>query len=79
VALTGFEGIDIDMDSVQTNIIIADVSGTGMNADEFVEKCRQNGILIFAFGKQSVRFVTHYGIEARDINETVLRLELMLK
>ncbi len=79
VALTGFEGIDIDMESVQTNLVIADVSGTGMNADEFVEKCRQNGIQIFSFGPQSVRFVTHYGIGTKDINETVLRLETMLK
>lgn len=79
MALTGFEGIDIDMESVQTNLIIADVSGTGMNADEFVEKCRQKGILIFSFGPQSVRFVTHYGIESKDINETVSRLEEMLR
>ncbi|HEY3421272.1 MAG TPA: GntG family PLP-dependent aldolase [Methanomassiliicoccales archaeon] len=79
LALIGFDGIDIDMESVQTNIVIADVSGTGMNAEEFVEKCRKNGILIFSFGPQSVRFVTHYGIESNDINETVLRLEAMLR
>jgi threonine aldolase len=64
---------------VQTNLVIADISGTGMNADEFVEKCRQNGILIFSFGPQSVRFVTHYGIESKDINETISRLEAMLR
>jgi threonine aldolase len=79
LALIGFDGIDIDMDSVQTNLVIANVSGTGLNADEFVEKCRQNGILIFSFGPQSVRFVTHYGIESSDINEVVLRLESMLR
>jgi threonine aldolase len=79
MALTGFEGIDIDMESVQTNLVIADISGTGMNADEFVEKCRQNSILIFSFGPQSVRFVTHYGIGSKDINETVSRLEAMLR
>jgi threonine aldolase len=79
LALTGFDGIDIDMASVQTNLVIADVAGTGLNADEFVEKCRQNGIQIFSFGPQSVRFVTHYGIGTKDINETVLRLETMLK
>lgn len=79
VALTGFDGIDIDMESVQTNIVIADVSGTGMNAEGFVEKCRKNGILIFSFGPQSVRFVTHYGVVSKDINETVSRLEAMLR
>jgi threonine aldolase len=79
VALTGFEGLDIDMGSVQTNMVIADVSATGMNANEFVEKCRQNDVLVFWFGPFSVRFVTHYGIESKDINETVSRLEAMLR
>ncbi len=79
MALIGFEGIDIDMETVQTNLVIADVSGTGLTADEFVERCKQNGILIFSFGPQSVRFVTHYGIGSSDINETISRLESMLR
>ena len=79
LALIGFDGIDIDMDSVQTNLVIANISGTGLNSDEFVERCRQKGIRIFSFGPQSVRFVTHNGIESSDINETVSRLEAMLR
>ncbi len=79
MALIGFDGIDIDMETVQTNLVIANISGTGLNSDQFVERCRQNGILIFSFGPQSVRFVTHYGIESNDINETISRLESMLR
>ena len=68
-ACPGMKGVDIDMASVQTNIVIADISGTGLTSDEYVERCKKAGILIFSFGPTTVRFVTHYGIVRKDMEE----------
>jgi len=70
---TGF--LDIDMDSVQTNIVVADVSPLNITAVEFEELARKAGVLVSIFGPRTVRFVTHYGIEKEDIEETVSRIE----
>ena len=42
-----------------------------MTALEFVERLREHGVLINrpAAGRRTVRFVTHYGIEANDIEQ----------
>ena len=67
--------LSIDMLSVQTNIVVADVSGTGMDGTEFIERARERGVLASSFGPEKVRFVTHYGIGANDIEEALTRLE----
>jgi threonine aldolase len=69
----------VDMKRVQTNIVLVDVAGTGLSAVEFVDEAKKNGILIFDFGRDCVRFVTHHGITAADIDETVERLSKMLR
>lgn len=70
---TGF--LDIDMDSVQTNIVVADVSSLNITAAEFEEIVRKAGVLVSIFGPRKVRFVTHYGIEKEDIEEAISRIE----
>ena len=79
VAVDGLGGMLVDMKRVQTNIVLVDVAGTGLSAVEFVEEARKHGVLIFDFGRDCVRFVTHYGITAADIDETVERLAKMLR
>jgi threonine aldolase len=73
--LNNMEGLSIDMESVQTNIVVVDLSGTGMDAATFSAKAKNNGILVSIFGSHSIRFVTHYGIGADDIETTIERME----
>jgi threonine aldolase len=76
--LAAMDGVSVDMASVQTNIVIANVAGTGMSSDEFVTLCKKHGVLIFSFGPETVRFVTHRGIDHMDIEDLLQRLEKML-
>jgi threonine aldolase len=62
----------IDMSTVQTNIVVADVSP--LLASEFIQKAKERGILTSSFGKHLVRFVTHYGLVREDVDETLRRL-----
>ncbi|KJS13558.1 MAG: threonine aldolase [Peptococcaceae bacterium BRH_c8a] len=60
-------GIKIDLDRVQTNIVVADIADTGMTAGEYVEVLRARGVLAVVFGPTTVRFVTHLDVSREDV------------
>ncbi|HEX4957139.1 MAG TPA: GntG family PLP-dependent aldolase [Lacibacter sp.] len=55
---------------VETNIIIFQLKPT-ITAAEMVEKFKAKGILSFATGKQTIRFVTHLDVNAEMVERTV--------
>ncbi len=72
-------GFAVDLSTVQTNIVIFDVSRTGLKAAEFVTKLRKAGVLAGAFGEYRIRMVTHHGITASEIGKVVDVLHRLLK
>lgn len=72
------DGIRIDRDTVQTNIVVADVSATGMTSAQFQAKAREKGLLVSNFGPGLVRFVTHHGIVAEDVDRAAMIVESVL-
>lgn len=64
--LAGMPGIEVDLDSVQTNIIMAHLPVIG--ADDLVEELRQRGVLIHAITPDSIRLVTHLDVSAADVD-----------
>jgi len=66
--------VKIDMATVQTNIVVADVAPT--LAETYIERAKKKGVLLSDFGKYSVRFVTHRGIVEDDIEEVLRRLSV---
>ncbi|HSR25672.1 MAG TPA: threonine aldolase family protein [Candidatus Eisenbacteria bacterium] len=66
--LAELPGIRIDLARVQTNIVRFEV--TEMTAPEFVSECRGRGVLGGGAGR-GVRFVTHFGIEAADVQRAL--------
>ena len=67
--LAELPGISLDLSRVQTNIVRFEV--TAMSAREFVDSCRSRGLLGGASGRRGVRFVTHFGIEADDVQRAL--------
>jgi threonine aldolase len=55
----------IDLDGVQTNIVIFTLTQNG-DAAGFCASLKQNGVLASAIGPHSVRFVTHYDVSRSD-------------
>ena len=66
--LAELPGVRIDLARVQTNIVRFEVTGT--SAPEFVSECRARGVLGGGSGR-GVRFVTHFGIEAADVQRAL--------
>jgi len=64
-------GINIDPTTVESNIVIADVSEMEMDRDQFILKLLQRGVRIADFGGNLVRAVTSYEVNETDIDHAL--------
>lgn len=77
--LKDIPGINLDLETVQTNIVMTDISGTGMTGKELSLKLKEHGILINGGNDFAVRFVTHYYISKKDIEKTLDAIEKIVR
>ncbi len=69
--LTEIDGIEIDMETVQTNLVVFDVAGTGWKVMQAVEALKRQGVLVVPFGGTTLRAVTHLDVDKRDLEGAV--------
>ena len=74
--LMSIDGISVDLSQVQTNIVVHDVSGLGIDGETWIAKLNESGVKAGALEGSRVRMVTHRGIETDDIEYA---LEVMKK
>lgn len=73
-------GIKINIDSVQTNILVFNISELNVTAKEFCEKLYNNySIMVSAHSLYTVRMVTHRHIDVDDINYTIDSIKRITK
>ena len=77
--LAQMEGIQIDPQSVVSNIVLFDVSNTGVNAGALVERLDAKGVLTIPFGPTTIRAVTHMDVDANDIEKALETIRRVLK
>jgi len=65
VALANLEGVEIDLDAVETNIVIFRLAGE-RSAAELTARLKARGILMSAVGPSAVRMVTHLDVSRGD-------------
>jgi threonine aldolase len=74
--LAELPGVTCDLSRVQTNIVYFDVSG--MTGLAFEIECRKRDLLGGATGEHRVRFVTHNGVTAPDVQAALKVCEEVL-
>jgi threonine aldolase len=62
--LAQIKGIKIG--KTPTNILVFDISGTGMTTGEFCEKLARKDILAAGIDNELMRFVTHHDVSRED-------------
>ena len=77
--LSNIEGISLDLDRVQTNIVFYDVNSLRISANEWVAKIGAHGVKAGAVDGRRVRMVTHRGIEKEAIEYTLEVVEKVAK
>ncbi len=60
-SLAHMEGVLIDVDTVETNIVIFRVTD-GVSAADLVARLKARGVLVSAIGPDAIRLVTHYDV-----------------
>jgi len=68
--LQGLPGVEIDLDRVETNMVFGDCVPP-LTAREFLERCREVGVLIDLASPQRWRMVTHRGVTPEDIEYAI--------
>jgi threonine aldolase len=64
--LAEIPGIKIDPKKVVTNILVCDVSGTGMNTADFSRRLAERNVLAAGINPEQMRFVTHLDVSRED-------------
>ena len=65
------EGLSIERDRVQTNIVYFDVVSDKLTAKGLVAGLAEQGVLMLDLGPNRIRAVTHYGITGDDIERAL--------
>ncbi|MDR5694745.1 MAG: low-specificity L-threonine aldolase [Armatimonadota bacterium] len=69
--LARIPGLSVDVEGVQTNIVLVEIEGPDGDAREVVQRLRSFGILVNAVGKRTIRLVTHRHITDEDVEKTL--------
>ena len=65
--LKEIDGLDVDLEYVQTDIVIFSVVSDGITPVEVATGLEEEGVRLQAIGGRQMRALTHYGIEEEDI------------
>jgi threonine aldolase len=76
--LAGIPGIIIDLEKVQTNIVVFETPST-MTGPEFIQHLSERGVRVISRGGRAVRAVTNRMVNATDIDEALERISATVK
>ena len=65
--LTGIAGIEIDMETVQTNLVVCDIANSGLKVIQAVSRLRKLGVWVVPFGGNRIRAVTNLNVDRKDL------------
>jgi len=69
--LAQIHGIRIDPERVQTNILVFNISDTGLTIAEFSKKLRQHHVLASGISASEMRMVTHKDVSRNDCEQAL--------
>jgi len=76
--LVNCAAVQLDLASVQTNIVVFHLKPGAPDAATVVAQARSTGVLVAAFGVRTVRAVTHLDVSAAQCDEAAARLVSLL-
>ncbi|MDJ0705545.1 MAG: low-specificity L-threonine aldolase [Leptolyngbyaceae cyanobacterium MO_188.B28] len=75
--LRQIEGVDLELDDVQTNIVLFHTEV--MPATALVQQLREQDVAVLAVGPHTIRAVTHLMVSAEQIQQVPARVEAVLR
>ncbi len=72
------DGIEVDVEAIETNMVYFDVTGTGLDAAEVSGKAEALGVRIGTVDRYRMRAVTHLDVDAAGVAEAARVLDMVL-
>jgi threonine aldolase len=69
--LAEIRGIKLDLNSVVTNIVVFDISGTRITSSELCSRLKEKSILAVGIDDKTMRVVTHLDVSDGDVRKTI--------
>lgn len=73
--LARIKGVNIDLKSVETNMVIVNTRPLGMRAEEVARELNKRGVKVSIYGLYTIRFVTHKDVDRDGIIHAVKAFE----
>lgn len=70
-ALHGHAGMEIDLSTVQTNIVIINIAKSKLGVAAACEALKEKGVGVAPFGATTLRAVTHLDVSAADLDRAI--------
>ncbi|HFE53300.1 MAG TPA: low-specificity L-threonine aldolase [Bacteroidetes bacterium] len=70
-AVADLSGFHVDLGTVQTNIVVIQLTRQEWTVPDVVDALKKNGVLVVPFGPDRIRAVTHLWITDRDIDRAI--------
>ena len=72
------DGIGIDPETIETNIVYFDVAGTGLSAPQVSERLLEHGVRIGSMDERLMRAVTHLDVDTAGVEEAARALRAVV-
>ena len=72
------DGIEVDPDGIETNMIYFGVAGTGLTAPQVADRLLERGVRIGAMGESLMRAVTHLDVDTDGVEEAAQALRTVV-
>jgi threonine aldolase len=69
--IANIDGLDIDVNAVQTNILYFQVSRPGLTVPMLLERLKTEGVLMLGTGPNSIRAVTHLDVSKEAVDRAI--------
>jgi len=69
--VNGLGGIEIDMETVQTNIVVMSLRRCKVTVSQAIDELKREGVLVVPFGPQRIRAVTHLNVGLKEMRKVV--------
>jgi threonine aldolase len=77
--LAEIPGLAVDLSAVQTNIVVVELTSDRLTQTGLITLLKEQGVLVVPWTRNRIRFVTHYGIDAKDIEKALQAIGDILK
>lgn len=78
-AIADMDGLEINPDDVETNIVIFSITRPNLSPAELAFKLKEKGLLVIPFGPAQIRAVTHLDVDGKDVDRAITILNEVMK